>query len=160
MVVAACAGARPVALRRGLATELAELVIELRVVRQILLNLLSNAVKFTMAGGTVAVTAALAEDGALFVRVSDTGIGIDPKVIDFVAQPFSGFSHLLARKPGTSGLGLPLCRIFAELLGGSLTIESRLGEGTTVVVMLPANCLVPPDADADAAPPLRDAQRA
>src|SRR6185369_1629698 len=131
------AASRSVTLERNVATGLPDLVSERRVIRQILLNLGSNAVKFTMAGGHATIVAAPSTDGGLILRVSDTGIGIDSAIIDQVAQPFSNFSHVLARRQGGTGLGLPLCRVFVELLGGTMTIHSRVGEGTTVTVMLP-----------------------
>lgn len=150
-IITPLAAARSVKLERNIATGLPELVTERRVVRQILLNLASNAVKFTMAGGRAMVVAAPATDGGLILRISDTGIGIDPAIIDQVAQPFSNFSHVVARTQGGTGLGLPLCRVFVELLGGTMTIHSRVNEGTTVTVMLPASCLVPAQVETEAA---------
>jgi signal transduction histidine kinase len=144
------AAARSVTVERNIASGLPDLITERRVIRQILLNLASNAVKFTMAGGRAMIVAAPATDGGLILRISDTGIGIDPAVIDQVAQPFSNFSHVLARTQAGTGLGLPLCRVFVELLGGTMTIHSRVNEGTTVTVMLPASCLVSVQAETDA----------
>jgi len=157
-VIAPLAAARSVMLTRDIAADLPDMVTERRVVRQILLNLLNNAVKFTLAGGSVRIAAALNDGGGLAIRITDTGVGIEPKVLDYVARPYSGLTHMLARQPGTSGLGLPLCRIFAELLGGSLTLNSTLGEGTTVDVVLPPECLVPADADVDPAQPALERQ--
>jgi signal transduction histidine kinase/HAMP domain-containing protein len=112
--------------------------------RQLLLNLLSNAIKFTPAGGRIAVLAQRAGDG-LSITVQDSGIGMDPKDIPKAFEPFGQIDSSIARKYGGTGLGLPLSKMFAELHGGGLAIESALGEGTTVTVSLPA---APPEPDA------------
>ena len=157
-IIAPLAAARSVTLIRQVAPDLPDLVTERRVVRQILLNLLNNAVKFTLAGGRVQISARLNDHGGLAIRIADTGVGIDAKVLEYVARPYSGLTHMLARQPGTSGLGLPLCRIFAELLGGSLTLSSKVGEGTAVDVVLPPDCLVPAGADTEPSRPVLERQ--
>jgi signal transduction histidine kinase len=144
------AASRHVTLKRELPESLPDFVTERRVIRQILFNLVSNAVKFTMGGGTVTVAVVPAADGGLVLRVSDTGIGIDPAITHQVLQPFQNVSNLLAHKPGGTGLGLPLCRVFAELLGGEIAIASRLDQGTVISVRLPAGCFVPAKDEASA----------
>lgn len=105
---------------------------------QIVLNLTSNAVKFTPAGGTVTLEAGPdGEDGALIIIVRDTGIGIDAKDMDEVMRPFGQVSHAQGGRPKGTGLGLPLSREYVDLLGGSMSIVSRPGEGTVVTVRLP-----------------------
>jgi two-component system, cell cycle sensor histidine kinase PleC len=106
--------------------------------KQVLLNLLSNAVKFTPPNGKVKVTAwhDTAKDRAIFV-VTDTGIGIAPKDISKVMTPFGQVeSHLSRRYEGT-GLGLPLSKKLVELLGGTFSIESEVGVGTTITLDFP-----------------------
>jgi len=105
--------------------------------RQLLLNLLSNAVKFTPAGGKIAVAAARCDEGVR-IAVSDTGIGMAAKDIPKALEPFSQIDSSMTRKYGGTGLGLPLSKLFAELHGGRLSIESAPGQGTTVTVVLPA----------------------
>ena len=105
--------------------------------RQLLLNLLSNAIKFTSAGGRILVAAESSEAG-LRLAVSDTGIGMAPKDIPKALEPFSQIDSSVTRKYGGTGLGLPLSKLFAEMHGGSLVIESAPGRGTTVSVYLPA----------------------
>ena len=105
--------------------------------RQLLLNLLSNAVKFTPPGGKVAVVAGPCAEGVRFA-VSDTGIGMAAKDIPKALEPFSQIDSSMTRKYGGTGLGLPLSKLFAELHGGRLAIESEPGRGTTVTVILPA----------------------
>ncbi|MBC5767259.1 sensor histidine kinase [Ramlibacter albus] len=104
--------------------------------RQIMINLMSNAVKFTPAGGTVSVDAA-AEDSQLRVAVSDTGIGIKPEDQAVVFEEFRQASgDHLAKVEGT-GLGLALTRKFVELHGGTITLDSEPGRGSTFTIRLP-----------------------
>jgi signal transduction histidine kinase len=72
------------------------------------------------------------------IAVSDTGIGMAAKDIPKALEPFSQIDSSMTRKYGGTGLGLPLSKLFAELHGGRLNIESELGRGTTVTVTLPA----------------------
>ena len=106
-----------------------------RKIRQILLNLLSNAFKFTPQSGSVTVASFLDDVGRLHLSVSDTGIGISEQDIPKALSVF-GQVHRSQSLEGT-GLGLPLCKIFAELHGGELKLQSMLGEGTTVEIILP-----------------------
>jgi signal transduction histidine kinase len=113
-----------------------------RRIRQMLLNLLSNALKFTPAGGAVTVRAFCTADG-LVICVTDTGIGIAPADFSKALEPFGQVDSRLSRKYEGTGLGLPLTRQMAELHGGSLTLDSTPGDGTTVTVTLPEWRLVP-----------------
>jgi len=106
-----------------------------RAIKQITLNLLSNALKFTPAGGSVTVSLD-AHEGVAEITVSDSGVGIAPEDLDRLGKPFEQVGDLARRAKGT-GLGLSLVRAFAELHGGSMTIESQQGEGTAVTVRLP-----------------------
>jgi len=105
--------------------------------KQILLNLLSNAIKFTPANGRVTVDAHLNSDGAMVLRVADTGRGISADDIPKVLEPFKQVESIMTRSHEGSGLGLPLSKRLVELHGGSLEIESQLGSGTTVSVRFP-----------------------
>jgi signal transduction histidine kinase len=108
-----------------------------RILKQMLINLLSNAIKFTQDGGAVNVEADISGDDAVSIAVRDTGIGIAPEDIPRVLSPFGQVEGALARKSQGSGLGLPLTRQFAEAHGGSLSLDSVEGEGTTVTIKLP-----------------------
>ncbi|MBC7347299.1 MAG: HAMP domain-containing protein, partial [Clostridia bacterium] len=101
--------------------------------KQVLVNLVDNALKFTPAGGKIIV--ALERLGQnLALKVADTGVGIDPEELPLVTQRF----YRGRRAPaGGSGLGLALCQEIVSRHGGSLEIVSRLGEGTSVTVLLP-----------------------
>lgn len=106
-----------------------------RKIRQVLLNLMSNAIKFTPKNGSVTVSTRYAMDGRLHLIVKDTGIGMTDTDLPKALSVF-GQVHRSQSLEGT-GLGLPLCKIFAELHGGELTLESALGVGTTVSIIFP-----------------------
>ncbi len=109
-----------------------------RAVKQIILNLLSNAVKFTPTGGKVTVRAEIEEDGCFVLSVSDTGIGIDADDIPKVFKPFSQIDGSLSRKHDGTGLGLPLVKSLVEVHGGTIELESELGNGTIITIRFPA----------------------
>jgi signal transduction histidine kinase len=108
--------------------------------RQILLNLLSNAVKFTPPGGTVTASGVV-HTGGLDITITDTGIGMRSEDIPRALERFGQIDSSLARRYDGAGLGLPLAKQLTELHGGTLTIESTVGKGTSVTVSFPANRL-------------------
>lgn len=114
--------------------------VDARKVQQILLNLLSNAVKFTPSGGTVSLVTKKDAAGDFVLSVIDNGIGIAPDNINKALSVF-GQVHDNKNHEGT-GLGLPLCKMFAELHGGRLVLESKEGEGTTVSLVLPKERII------------------
>ena len=104
-------------------------------VRQVLYNLVSNALKFTEHGEVrVAIRAA---DAGLVLTVSDTGIGIAPERLGQLFEKFEQADASVTRRFGGTGLGLAICRELAQLMGGSVTVESRQGEGSTFTATLP-----------------------
>ncbi len=124
-----------VQLRGVLPSQPLDVLADRRALKQIVLNLISNALKFTPAGGMVTVSlTALA--GALELTVADTGLGIAEEDLARLGRPFEQAGDAGQQARGT-GLGLSLVRAFAELHGGEMAIESRLGEGTAVTVRLP-----------------------
>ncbi|WP_142848956.1 hybrid sensor histidine kinase/response regulator [Telmatospirillum sp. J64-1] len=127
-----------VILRSQLEEGLPPLHADERAIRQILLNMLSNAVKFTPPGGSVLLKVQRDVTGCAILSVSDTGIGIAPQHMELVLQPFHQADDSHTRRYEGTGLGLPLIKSLAEMHGGSLTLASRLGLGTTVTVVLPA----------------------
>ncbi len=108
-----------------------------RKLKQILLNLLSNAVKFTPPGGRVEVRVARDRAGALVICVRDTGIGIAEADLPEALEPFGQAKNHSGQSHEGTGLGLPLAKAMVELHGGSLTLDSILGVGTTVTVVIP-----------------------
>lgn len=109
---------------------------DLQRIRQIFVNLVGNAIKFTEEGSVSVRCGPGAADGTVSVEVTDTGIGIDPEVIPLVFNEFYQAKGDLTRKHGGSGLGLAIAQRMAKLMGGQITVESRLGEGTTFTMML------------------------
>jgi signal transduction histidine kinase/CheY-like chemotaxis protein len=106
-------------------------------VAQILRNFVSNALKFTERG-EVRVSAKRSEDGqAVIFAVSDTGIGIAPENVELIFQEFGQVDSLMQRQFRGSGLGLPLSKGLAQLLGGGVSIESQLGKGSTFYAEIP-----------------------
>jgi signal transduction histidine kinase len=121
-----------------------------RRVEQILVNLLSNAVRFTEAGGRITVTCAMTDAPSsraqvtrgqgswCAISVEDTGIGIAPENLAVIFEPFVQVDPSLTRTQGGSGLGLSISRRLARLMDGDLTVESRVREGSTFTLWLPA----------------------
>ncbi|MEO7083492.1 MAG: GAF domain-containing sensor histidine kinase [Gemmatimonadaceae bacterium] len=129
-------------------------------VRQILLNLLNNAMKFTAPGGSITVVCthdtrkdianAASEDtrdlprevtaarSARAVRVTDSGIGISPSDLEAIFNPFVQVNRRLTSSDSGVGLGLAISRDLARGMGGDLTVESRVGAGSTFTLTLPA----------------------
>ncbi|UVS95501.1 ATP-binding protein [Burkholderia glumae] len=120
-------------------------------VTQILRNFVSNALKFTERG-EIRVSARLQpDDEHITFFVTDTGIGIAQEDQELIFEAFGQVrSHLQQRVKGT-GLGLPLCRNLAALLGGHVGVESRLGEGSTFYATLPLRFAAPAQAHHDGA---------
>ncbi|MDE2495532.1 MAG: sensor histidine kinase [Alphaproteobacteria bacterium] len=126
-------------LTKDIATGLPNLYADERAVRQILLNLLSNAVKFTPPGGTVTSFARVESDGRIAFGVADTGVGIAEEDQVRVFQKFGQGRHDIVTLDKGTGLGLPIVKGLAEAHGGSVTLDSTVGAGTTVTVRFPAN---------------------
>jgi signal transduction histidine kinase len=106
-------------------------------VAQVLRNLVSNAIKFTEHGEIRVVTQYVPAEDLVEFSVTDTGIGIAPQDIDRIFEDYSQVEHSLQRKAVGSGLGLPLSRRLAALLGGTLTARSTPGQGSTFTLCLP-----------------------
>ena len=104
-------------------------------VRQMLLNLLSNAAKFTEKG-TVTLSASRETDSIVF-EVADTGIGMTQEQISRLFQPFMQADTSTTRRYGGTGLGLTITRRYSEALGGTITVASSPGEGTSFKLRLP-----------------------
>lgn len=104
-------------------------------VRQILANLLSNAIKFTERG-KVEIRLRAQDDGVVVIDVSDSGVGIPAEEQAIIFEPFRRGSQ--ARTVGGVGIGLALSRQLAEAMGGTVGVSSRIGQGSTFSVTLPA----------------------
>jgi signal transduction histidine kinase/DNA-binding response OmpR family regulator len=132
-------------------------------VRQVLVNLLANAVKFTPSGGEVTVTCGVATEpepgvwrgagadapeagdaepgrggGWAYVRIADTGPGIEPELFAKLFEPFVQGDAALTREHGGTGLGLAISRRLARLMGGDVVVRSKPGTGATFTLWLPS----------------------
>lgn len=123
------------------------ITVDERRLRQILINLLTNAVKFTPNGGSVTLEAIRQPPansdscGYISLSVVDTGIGIHPHNIDKLFQEFVQIDSNLNRRYSGTGLGLSLVHRLTELHGGTVTVDSKIGEGSHFTVHLPyGNC--------------------
>ena len=108
-----------------------------RGLRQVILNLIGNAVKFTPEGGRVDVDMEIGAGGTLRITVSDTGPGIPEDDLERVMEPFEQVRSHLSSEHGGAGLGLAISRNILHLHGGTLTLASAVGSGTTATITLP-----------------------
>jgi signal transduction histidine kinase/CheY-like chemotaxis protein/streptogramin lyase len=121
-------------------------------IRQVITNLVGNAIKFTSSGQIVVSVEwpnRDAEIPRMRIRVRDTGVGIPPEKIEFIFEKFSQVDGSTTRKYGGTGLGLAISKQIVNLMGGSIGVESRLGEGSTFWFELPLQ----PDTQSRVAPP-------
>jgi signal transduction histidine kinase len=113
-----------------------------RKTRQVLLNLVTNAIKFTPPGGHVEIASRFDPATGVIVTVSDTGIGISPRDLTRVLEPFEQVDSSLSRSHQGSGLGLPLVKAIMDLHGGAVALNSKLGVGTQASVTFPPRRVV------------------
>lgn len=116
-------------------------VVDERALKQILINLVSNAVKFSPDGSAISISGQLTAK-YLRISVTDQGAGIAEDDIPRALTPFTQLDGSLSRQHEGTGLGLPLAKHLTELHGGTLSIESEPGKGTTVHVDLPLSRVV------------------
>jgi signal transduction histidine kinase len=107
-------------------------------VKQILLNLLSNALKFTHEGRVTVSARRDAPQRLLQLFVDDTGIGIAPPDQERIFEDFRQLDNSPTRAYGGTGLGLSICRRLAQMLDGTLSVESHVGKGSRFTLTLPS----------------------
>lgn len=138
-----CAGVRPVAQKRtirvdvAVSSEVVEVTLDQLKFKQILYNLLANAIKFTENGGVVKVALETQDPNHFKLIVKDNGIGIKSQDLPRLFQDFEQLDSGSPRRHEGSGLGLALTKRFVELQGGTISVESEYGGGTTFLVVLP-----------------------
>jgi two-component system cell cycle sensor histidine kinase PleC len=128
---------REIELRSDIAADCQILHADARAIRQILLNLLSNAIKFTPDAGSIAVDVTRKDGKGIALSVADSGIGMTDDELLTALQLYGQVQSDLAKKQTGTGLGLPLVNSLAQLHGGSLSLDSEKGRGTTATVFLP-----------------------
>jgi signal transduction histidine kinase len=139
--------------------DLGSLQADLTKLRQILFNLLSNATKFTKNGLIVLAVERLPaeqlapdilpltpDQSSSWIQfiVRDTGIGMSPAQLETLFQPFTQADTTIQRSYGGTGLGLAISRQFCRMMGGDISVRSTVGQGTTFMVVLPADGPSPP----------------
>jgi len=115
--------------------EIGEILSDRKLVQQVLLNLVDNAIKFTEQGSVK--IGYYKENGCMKIEVSDTGIGIKEEHLHDIFIPFLQVNNELTREHQGTGLGLPISKKFLELLHGTISVESKVGMGSTFTVTLP-----------------------
>ncbi|UZQ56074.1 PAS domain S-box protein [Trichothermofontia sichuanensis B231] len=131
-------------------SDLPELQVDERRIRQVLINLLNNAVKFTPEQGKVVLEVSSRSqrlatgEPSLAIAVRDTGIGIAPENLSKLFQPFIQIDSALNRQYSGTGLGLALVKRLVELHGGEVTVSSELGVGSCFTITLPCTTVAAP----------------
>ncbi len=128
-----------VTLEKFVSDGLPEIVADKRSLNQILLNLISNAIRFTERGGKVTISAR-AEAATFTFVVEDNGVGISEEDLARVGEPYFQAGSSYDRRQGGTGLGLSIVKGLVRLHGGEISIRSRVGEGTRIIVTLPLDC--------------------
>lgn len=126
-------------LRSQISADVPYLIADSRLLIQMLLNLLSNAVKFTDSGGEAVIGAQYCDDGKVKLFVYDSGIGMAPEIVKRIGEPFLQADSNESRNFDGTGLGLAIVKRLAELHDASLHIESVLGKGTRVYILMPCS---------------------
>ncbi|MFZ5988576.1 MAG: MASE3 domain-containing sensor histidine kinase [Bacillota bacterium] len=123
-------------------SEVEERIIECDIdkIERIVLNLLSNAIKFTKRGGRIEVNI-LDKKGSIVLAIKDTGIGIPEDKLDVIFERFKQVKNTLARDHDSTGIGLSLVKSLVEIHGGTISVESKVGVGTTFYIELPMKIL-------------------
>jgi len=123
-------------LQVDIAPDIPEISSDVDMLHQILLNLISNAIKFTEQG-EVRISATNLPGECIAICVQDSGIGIAPEIQERIFDAFYQGDNSITRRYGGTGLGLSIVRHLTNLLGGTLTLDSSLGQGSTFTLLLP-----------------------
>ena len=115
----------------------AEILVDARRFRQIMLNILSNAIKYTPNGGTITFTKSLIDDDHIKIIIKDTGVGMPPEALQNIFKAYSRSNDEYSKKQEGTGLGLYLTQELIKAIGGDMKIDSELGVGTAVTLSLP-----------------------
>jgi PAS domain S-box-containing protein len=136
-LVAGAAGQHQVTVTETLAAEATAVMGDATRLKQVLTNLLSNAIKYNRAGGAVRLSTRLVAPGLVEIDVADNGLGMTEVQLAALFQPYNRLGRETSGIEGT-GIGLVISRRLTELMGGTLEVRSRPGEGSTFTLRLPA----------------------
>ncbi len=114
-----------------------EVASDRNILNLVLINLISNAVKFSFEGSKISIEVKAVND-TLEIQIKDYGVGMDSDTLESLLSPQNTVSTVGTGREGGTGLGLSLCREYISKAGGSLTVESRHGKGTTFTIVLPS----------------------
>ena len=106
-------------------------------IEQVLMNIITNALKYTPDGGTIEIVSGSSGSKNVFIRIEDTGVGIPPEDLERVFDRFYRVDKARTRESGGTGLGLSIAKDIISLHGGNISIDSKQGKGTSVIVTLP-----------------------
>jgi len=121
---------KSIRITKNLDDGLPQILIDRHKLKEVLINLLQNAMQSMPEGGTITITSA-GRDGNLLLSISDTGVGIQESEKEMIFNPF------YTSRPGGTGLGLPLANRIIEAMSGSISVESKVGHGSTFTLTLP-----------------------
>jgi two-component system, cell cycle sensor histidine kinase PleC len=131
------ATAKSITLKTKIEPHLPKLWADERAIRQVILNLMSNAIKFTQQGGEVTIKVGWTANGGQYVSVKDNGPGIPADELQLVQESFGRGSTAIKTAEQGTGLGLPIVKGLVDQHGGQFHLQSKLREGTEVIVTLP-----------------------
>ena len=137
-LVRAQAADKDISLQTNFADRLPAIHIDSRHFSQVLIKLLSNAIKFTPPGGSIRLDADTDTERAVRIAISDTGVGIHTSALKSVTEAFERLGDAYTRDEESTGLGLPLAKRLTEINGGTLSIDSTVGEGTVMTLRFPS----------------------
>ena len=133
--IAPLAAQKAIAVQTEMSEDVGEIATDQRRFEQVVLNLLSNAVKFTDEGQVT--ISCRRDDGYYAIAVADTGIGMRQEELNQIFQPFHQVDTGLARKREGTGLGLSITKKIVDMMGGTISVESRSGQGSTFTIRIP-----------------------
>jgi len=136
-VIAPTAKKKGISVKASLTPHVDSVTLDQQRFKQILYNLLSNAVKFTGDGGTIELVTDRKDPDKFMIKIKDTGIGISSEDMPKLFSEFTQLDSSTGRRYEGTGLGLALTKKIVELQGGNISVESKLGAGTTFNVVLP-----------------------
>lgn len=127
--------------------------------KQILINIVSNAIKYTGMGGRIELTLECLPENRCRFTCTDNGIGMDPKFVQHICEDYTRAEDSRVSKTQGTGLGMSVVKGFTDLMGGSLSIQSELGKGSSFIVELPFAPATPQEVQTILRPPVTEQEK-